>query len=245
MTSPTKTRSQLSSSQRGRLCRADRSGDTAHPGIAPGADIAALQVFNESGKSSYNYVADALQWVIDNHSQHNITAVNISLSDGNNYTNNWFSQDGGIGQKVASLIEKLDALNIPVITADGNSYSGAQGVGFPAILPNTINVTATDASNHIVANAQRLGSTLGGLRDDRGRSEGDLALVRQPVRDVDGTTCRSDRDRPWSCCSRPTTTGLGAPTVAELKSWIKQATPVSDPPPASRSDCSTSLRPPR
>jgi len=138
------------------------SDDPAHPGIAPGADIVALRVFDDNNKGDFNRVADSLQWVIDHHDAYNITAVNLSLSDGHNYTANWFAQDGGVGERITGLVGKLDALNIPVMTATGNSFTGIQGVGFTAILPDSISVTATDASDHFVANAQRLGSGLGG-----------------------------------------------------------------------------------
>ena len=45
--------------------------------------------------ASLSNIARALQWVIDNHSQYNITVVNMSFSDGGNYAHNWFAQDGG------------------------------------------------------------------------------------------------------------------------------------------------------
>ncbi len=122
------------------------SSDPNNPGVAPGADIAALQVFDGNGQGSFNEVAQALQWVITNHAQYNITAVNLSLSDGQNYVYNWFAQDGGIGQQITGLIGQLDALNIPVVTATGNSFTGAQGQGFTSIIPDTISVTATDAT---------------------------------------------------------------------------------------------------
>ena len=139
------------------------SSDPSHPGIAPGADIAALKVLDNNMPGNFNNVADALQWVIDHHQDDNITAVNISLSDGNNYMYNWFANDGGAGQKITDLIKQLDGMNIPVIAATGNSFNGkTQGEGFPAIVPDTISVTATDASDHLVSDAQRLGQALGG-----------------------------------------------------------------------------------
>ena len=73
--------------------------------------------------------------MIDNHAQYNITAVNLSLSDGNNYASNWFAQDGGVGQQITGLIDQLDALNIPVIAATGNSFNGQQGDGLPVDHP--------------------------------------------------------------------------------------------------------------
>ena len=131
-------------------------------GVAPGADVVALRVFGDNGKGDFGKIGDALQWVVDNHATYNITVVNLSLSDGNNYAVDYFSQDGGVGQRISGLVDKLEALNIPVVTATGNSFTGKQGSGFISILPDTISVTGTDASDKLAKDAQRLGKTLGG-----------------------------------------------------------------------------------
>ena len=138
------------------------SSDPAHPGVAPGAGIVALRVFGDDNKGDFDRIAAAFQWVIDNHEKFRISAVNLSISDGNNYTRNWYAADNGIGQRMATLIGQLRALNIPVVTATGNSFKGEQGVGFTAIDHQTISVTSTDATDRLVANAQRLGSEKGG-----------------------------------------------------------------------------------
>jgi subtilisin family serine protease len=130
------------------------------PGIAPGADIVALRVFGNDNTSSFSRVASALQWVVDNHNTYNITVVNISLSDGGNYTQNWYTS--GVGGQIASLIQTLDRLNIPVVTAAGNNFNGSQGEGFTAIVPNSLSVTATTVNDTIVSDAQRLGKAVGG-----------------------------------------------------------------------------------
>ena len=136
--------------------------DPASPGVAPGANIVALRVFGSDNSSSFSRVADALQWVVDHHDQYNITVVNLSISDGNNYTANNFGQDGGSGQRITNLIQTLTSKNIAVVAAAGNSFNGSQGVGFTAIVPETISVTASDASDHLVGSAQRLGKAQGG-----------------------------------------------------------------------------------
>ena len=141
------------------LIASDAPGDL---GIAPGADIVALKVFNSQNQAGFNNVASALQWVINNHSQYNITDVNLSLSDGGNYAQNWFASDGSVGQELTSLIGQLDSMNIPVVAAAGNSFSGQQGMGFPSIIPDTISVTATDGNGELASDAQRLGSSIGG-----------------------------------------------------------------------------------
>ncbi|MDX2035684.1 MAG: S8 family serine peptidase [Isosphaeraceae bacterium] len=138
------------------------STDPAHLGIAPGADIVALRVFDDANRGDFNRIADALQWVVDNHQRYDITVVNISLSDGNNYSLNWFANDGGVGQRITRLIRELEGLSIPVVTATGNSFNGQQGQGFTSIIAESISVTATDSSDKLVGNAQRLGKSVGG-----------------------------------------------------------------------------------
>lgn len=138
------------------------SADPANPGVAPGAGILPLRVFDNNGKGSFAAIAAALQWVIDNHAQYHITVVNLSISDGSNNTRNWNAQDGGVGQQISGLIDQLDRLDIPVVTAAGNSFGGPQGMGFPAIDPETISVSALGADGRLAADAQRLGAAAGG-----------------------------------------------------------------------------------
>ena len=86
----------------------------------------------------------------------------MSLSDGNNYAQNWFANGSGVAEQITNLIGQLTAMNIPVVAATGNSFNGQQGEGFAAIVSNTISVTATDLSGHLLPDAQRLGTSIGG-----------------------------------------------------------------------------------
>jgi Subtilase family len=133
-----------------------------YQGVAPGAGIVALRVFGDNNQGSFTSIEKALDWVVQNHAQYNITAVNLSISDGGNYQSNEFGQDGGVGQAITTSIGQLDSMNIPVVVAAGNSFNGkTQGQGFPASVPDTISVTATDASDKLASNAQRIGSSGG------------------------------------------------------------------------------------
>jgi subtilisin family serine protease len=208
------------------------SSDPNHPGVAPGADLAALRVFNNSNQGNFDEVVSALQWVLDNHTQYNITAVNLSMSDGNNYAQNWFSQDGGYGQQITSLIGQLDGLNIPVIAATGNSFSGQQGEGFPAIISDTISVTSTNAAGtQISSTAQRLSPAVGG------------AFATDLAAPGEGLTAPADGNNfdtvEGTSFAAPQVTGAvvllqqiyesrfgSLPTVAQLDGWLQQG---SDP----------------
>ena len=146
------------------------STDKVNPGVAPGAGIVALRVFGDDNAGSFDNIARALDWVVQNHAQYRITAVNLSVSDGGSYQSNPFGNDGSVGQQITGAVATLDALNIPVVVAAGNAFDGkTQGQGFASIIPDTISVTATDETkmtakggDPLAADAQRLGAAKGG-----------------------------------------------------------------------------------
>ncbi len=211
------------------------SGDPNDLGVAPGVDIVALRVTDDTNTASLANVANALQWVITNHSAYNITAVNMSLSDGGNYTQNLFANDNGDGELVTQLIGQLTALNIPVIVATGNSFSGSQGEGFAAIVAGTISVTATDLSDNLLSDAQRLGTALGGASATTIAAPGDGLIAPSG----DSGTVTGDGTSFAAALVTGSVTLLqeiyqsrfgSLPTVAQIKSWLQQgATPISDP----------------
>ena len=135
--------------------------DPNHLGVAPGVDIVALKVTGDNNAADLSQVADALQWVVDHHAEYKISVVNMSLSDGKNYARNWDAYDAGIGQRVTELVQRLKALNIPVVAASGNSFKGRQGQGFVATIDGVISVTATKPNDSLLPNAQRLGVEFG------------------------------------------------------------------------------------
>jgi subtilisin family serine protease len=111
-----------------------------HMGIAPEANIIPLKVLGNRGGGSFQAVADALQWVIDNHEQHSVTAVCMSLGDGGNYTN-----DSLQGDLVRPLLQKLREEKVAVVIAAGNDYArhgSRQGMGYPGIIRECVSVGA-------------------------------------------------------------------------------------------------------
>lgn len=204
-------------------------------GVAPGVNLVALRVTDGANSASLSSIANALQWVVDNHQQYHISAVNMSLADGGNYAQNWFANDGGEGQAITNLIGKLSELNIPVVAAAGNSFAGQQGEGFAAIVAGTISVTATDLSGNLLPDAQRLGSVLGGASATTIAAPGEGLTA--PTGDSGTSTVQGT-----SFATALTTGGVVLlqdiyasrfgvlPSVAQLKSWIQQgATPIHDP----------------
>ncbi len=112
-----------------------------HRGVAPGAGIVPLKVLRNDGRGSFGAVADALQWVLDHHQEHAIAAVCMSLSAGDNRTD-----DAGLDlDPVNNRIRSLRELRIPVVVAAGNDYfthGSKQGMAYPAILRHAVSVGA-------------------------------------------------------------------------------------------------------
>ncbi len=204
-------------------------------GVAPGADIVALRVTDSTNSASLTSIASALQWVIDNHAEYNITVVNMSLSDGNNYAQNWFATSGGAAEQVTNLINQLTAMNIPVVAATGNNFNGQQGEGFAAIVASTISVTATDLSGNLLSDAQRLGPSIGGASSTTIAAPGEGLTA--PSGDsgtatVEGTSFATALvSGSVVLLQQIYESRFGTlPTVDQLKSWIEQGSnPITDP----------------
>lgn len=211
------------------------SDTPGYKGVAPGVDIVALRVFGDNNQGSFANIEKALDWVVQHHSDYNITAVNLSTSDGGNYLANDFAQDGGVGQSITRTIKQLDTLNIPLVVAAGNSFNGkAQGQGFPAIVSDAISVTATDASDELASNAQRLGPA---------RGHGSATTIAAPGVGITGPADGSSfTSQDGTSFAAPQVTGgiillqqmyenayHKLPTVAQLEGWLqKGSVPVHD-----------------
>src|SRR5207244_6272872 len=105
-------------------------------GVAPGANIIALQVLQDNGAGSFSKIEKGLQWVVANAAAYNIVAVNLSLGDGQNYATPQALD--GINDELAALA----AENVIVVSAAGNAYKGTAGVGYPAADANSLAVSA-------------------------------------------------------------------------------------------------------
>ncbi len=133
------------------------AGSGINDGMAPDANIIAIQVFTEW--TNFNTSCDgnercilslqsdqlaALEWIINNASSQNIAAVNMSLGGGF-YTT---ACDNDIR---SGAISKLRSLGIPVVISSGNS-GFSNGIGAPACISDAITVGATGNSNNIISN---------------------------------------------------------------------------------------------
>ena len=103
-------------------------------GVAPDVGLIGLRVLDNNGAGSVGIVENALEWVLENREQYNITAVNLSLGQG--FYTSELQLSGNI---IADDIQRLEAAGITVISATGNDYfANSTGpdpanIAFPAI----------------------------------------------------------------------------------------------------------------
>jgi len=114
------------------------SNDATYTGMAPQAGYAALKVLNSSGSGHFGNVERALQWVIDNREEHNIVAVNMSLTTAATYNN------PPIMFPIIGELSALKNAGVFIAAAVGNNWVDKkiilpgdilfplEGVGYPA-----------------------------------------------------------------------------------------------------------------
>jgi VCBS repeat-containing protein len=119
------------------------SEDSTYRGVAMGADLIVLKVFEDSGEGYFSYLEEALQWVIANKELYNIGVINLSLGDGGNWTESFSLY--GVGDELAALAGS----DIITVAAAGNNYYQYQrtGIAYPAADPAVLAVGATWAAN--------------------------------------------------------------------------------------------------
>ena len=107
------------------------------PGIAPGANLIALQALTASGSGGAAGLEDALSWCIENAEKYNISVINMSLGFPTNETEplEWFLTDELLA---------LKQLGVSTVSASGNDYQYYQtaGVAYPSSDPYSMSVGA-------------------------------------------------------------------------------------------------------
>ena len=112
-----------------------------HLGMAPEATVVPIKVLTNSGGGSFAWVADALDWVLQNHAAYAISAVCMSLGDGGNYERDRAFLADPLKHKITALRKA----RVAVVVAAGNDYyshNSEQGMGYPAIIRQTVSVGA-------------------------------------------------------------------------------------------------------
>lgn len=121
-------------------------------GVAPGADLISLRVFDDQGASDLAWVESALQWVLENQNEFEspITTVNLSLGAALSETTAEIAR-ATIGDELA-LLRQDDIL---VFAASGNFQESTDGVLFPAADDNVVAVSSLDSTGRLSSFAQR------------------------------------------------------------------------------------------
>jgi hypothetical protein len=121
-------------------------------GVAPGADLVALRVFDDFSRGSLDWIESALRWVIDNRTafENPITTVNLSL--GAFATNT--------SQPLTQLDDELQQLyndGVIVVAAAGNTFNAnhPDALAYPASHPLVAAVTSVDTNGNVQDFAQR------------------------------------------------------------------------------------------
>ena len=123
-------------------------------GVATDVKLIGLRVLNNYGGSPFSQfnILEGLEWVRDNHDEHGITAVNISIGNRSALTSpdQIISDDPFVPQQ-REIIEELEAEGVTVVSAAGNNYDNnpVQGVDSPGIF-STIVAGAVSATDTIV-----------------------------------------------------------------------------------------------
>lgn len=113
-------------------------GHVAAKGIAPGAGIVAVRVFNAAAQSNSSDQIKAFDWIVRERRNLNVKIANMSLGSAETFSGNCDSTD----QARTTAIQTAVTRGIAVFVATGNS--GAQNrLSSPGCLSNVIAVAAT------------------------------------------------------------------------------------------------------
>lgn len=131
------------------------SGGASFQGVAPQAQVLAVQVYSVSGTSEIQaYESDVisgLNWVSQQGTQHSIAAVNLSFASvGRSFSTACDAQDPAMTAAIAALRSE----NIATVVASGNEGS-TSGIAFPACVSSAINVGAVDDAGQVASISNR------------------------------------------------------------------------------------------
>ena len=122
------------------------STDLEYMGLAPGADLVALRVFDDAGRNELEWVEQALQWVHDNQFsfENPITTVNLSLGTIPGETFQVILEDE---------LAQLEADGIFISVAAGNSFdaNNSSQLAYPASSSSVVPVASHTSTGELRA----------------------------------------------------------------------------------------------
>lgn len=110
-------------------------------GVAPDTRIAMINVFGAKTTTSDSLVIQGINWAIGNQSLYHITAINLSLGDGNKYTTACTAANPYV-----TPVQNAAAAGIITVVASGNE-GYINGISKPACTPGVVSVGAVYDSN--------------------------------------------------------------------------------------------------
>jgi len=126
-------------------------------GVAPGAGVYAVRVFNPAGTGADLvdiYLAlDHVVQMVDAGAL-DVSAVNLSVATSAIFTGDCRAAMGAAGTVYEQIFSELRARGIPAVVASGNDGSTSQ-LGFPACLPGAVSVGATDLDDDLASFSNR------------------------------------------------------------------------------------------
>ena len=129
------------------------SDNVAHRGVASGADLVALRVFDDNGAGYFSWVEDALRWVHDNRDsfENPITTVNLSLGT------NWNADSIPSWAMLEDEFAQLELDGIFTSVSAGNSFVdfNAPGLSYPAASSHVVPVASVDDTGLLSYFSQR------------------------------------------------------------------------------------------
>jgi subtilisin family serine protease len=175
-------------------------------GVAPGADLVALRVFDDQGHGQYDWVKEALQWVHDhrNSFEHPITTVNLSLGTA------WNSSTPPSWAMLEPELAQLQADGIFIAVAAGNSFAAYNqpGLSYPAASSYVVPVGSVDADGTLSYFSQR-----------------DARMIAAPGRSILSTVPDSlgNQNGVGDDFARFSGTSMAAPYVAGASALVREA----------------------
>jgi subtilisin family serine protease len=106
-------------------------------GVAPGAKILGINVFETDLSANEESIISALEYVNANRSRFNIVSVNLSLGT----SRMWTGLCDSVSPELTTIIHTLIANRVAVVAAAGNSYS--YGMANPACISGVTSVAAS------------------------------------------------------------------------------------------------------
>ena len=110
-------------------------------GIAPGAKILGINVFETDLSANEESIISALEYVNANRTKLNIVSVNLSLGT----SRMWTGPCDTISPELTTIIHTLIANRVAIVAAAGNSYS--HGMANPACISGVTSVAASFSTN--------------------------------------------------------------------------------------------------